>query len=568
MKPPLFAVAVVLIIVSVLFHPVAVEGTAQNCYLSKFGYFNETDFQTISCSYCFVGVFFNRKNLTINTTMVYSRTQLNLVLKENNSRYLVPDAFKSNSLVCKKYLSDQECEKWRSCCRAAQQCCDRQLKNTPTPTQATPTGGPTHNYCPMAWDGVSCWDHTLGGVTATQNCPLYYVGHGLELLGTFKSTRTCSIWGKWAKKTNYKNCFNAGEMKVILKIAVYVGFGCNITSMVCLVLATFIYIYFRGLRKDESSKFRARLHLSLFGSFFLLHFVLSIWEPVFYLDGLINSSNARINQNTVGCRFLHSFLWFARGATYWCLLCESIYLHQKIHAWSISNVTESIKKYVIIGWGIPLIPVITWIIVKVQLDNENCWMRSHNGNSNLNFIVQLPNILTLLIILILMCNIQRILLTTMRGHGQDRDVMILKRVLRATVAMVPMCGLQMLFLMFRPENWWPYDIIENVLIGTQGMFVSIFYCFVNKEVRNEIRASLRHGRRGSLNSTFNTYSTRLTSTETRNGSVQLRPSEFSRNSYAMPDLHGSNEDYLNAYSTTPNGQNQKLNDNNTTECAT
>lgn len=76
-----------------------------------------------------------------------------------------PDPSNSTTLdiVCKTLNAD-ECSRWTSCCEHGVKCCEDQLDS--------PQSGET-NGCQHTWDGYSCWEQGIPGVTSIQKCPSF-----------------------------------------------------------------------------------------------------------------------------------------------------------------------------------------------------------------------------------------------------------------------------------------------------------------------------------------------------------------------------------------------------------
>ena len=186
----------------------------------RMGLFTPADFGLWTCGFCLqylyvgkaVGVFFHSRH--------------RLLVFTNESRapvdYAPPDVDNATFVgkVCEALgRAGQDCQRWVSCCRAAQDCCQRQRQQrgagglllsrgaTPTPGQrlggrtsvgfrgggGPPGGGDGAGavvpgdaegggssageggsyYCPATWDGYSCWDDTRAGSTVHKNCAGY-----------------------------------------------------------------------------------------------------------------------------------------------------------------------------------------------------------------------------------------------------------------------------------------------------------------------------------------------------------------------------------------------------------
>lgn len=69
-----------------------------------------------------------------------------------------------------------------------------------------------------------------------------------------------------------------------------------------------------------------------------------------------------------------------------------------------------------------------------------------------------------------------------------RALFVSRRGLRIAFFLLPVYGLQIVMVLYRPEAFIQYDIVEGVVVGTQGTIMAIAYCAINSEVRSELEA--------------------------------------------------------------------------------
>ncbi|NXT99028.1 CRFR2 factor, partial [Buphagus erythrorhynchus] len=118
-----------------------------------------------------------------------------------------------------------------------------------------------------------------------------------------------------------------------------------------------------------------------------------------------------------------------------------------------------------------------------------CWFGKEPGKY-IDYIYQGPVILVLLINFVFLFNIVRILMTKLRASTTSETIQYRKAV-KATLVLLPLLGITyMLFFVNPGED----DISQIVFIyfnsflqSFQGFFVSVFYCFLNGEVRSAAR---------------------------------------------------------------------------------
>lgn len=129
---------------------------------SRDGFYSDTDYKIQTCYMCYSFLFGAAppvKYVKCNESAADDCT--------NNSRVLHPtfDDEYSMDVTCQGQGSDSKCKKWKSCCRDAWKCCQKQKKTT------EPLDG--HNYCPQTWDGWTCWNFTKSNVKTSQSCPSF-----------------------------------------------------------------------------------------------------------------------------------------------------------------------------------------------------------------------------------------------------------------------------------------------------------------------------------------------------------------------------------------------------------
>ncbi|CAG0920270.1 unnamed protein product [Notodromas monacha] len=77
----------------------------------------------------------------------------------------------------------------------------------------------------------------------------------------------------------------------------------------------------------------------------------------------------------------------------------------------------------------------------------------------------------------------------MSSVGTSRPPPFLRKAVRATLILAPLFGMNFLTTLYRPpevcDDWSrAYDILKNVVDGTQGFFVALLFCYLNGE--NEV----------------------------------------------------------------------------------
>lgn len=93
-------------------------------------------------------------------------------------------------------------------------------------------------------------------------------------------------------------------------------------------------------------------------------------------------------------------------ANYTFALMEGIYLHNLIFFNLYTNNTE-ILAYIILGWGLPLLFITPWIIIKSEFDNTLCWTTYNNNYYRL--LITIPITITIVLNFFIFIRILRVL---------------------------------------------------------------------------------------------------------------------------------------------------------------
>ncbi|XP_064647709.1 calcitonin gene-related peptide type 1 receptor-like isoform X2 [Lineus longissimus] len=474
----------------------ATGGTQMNCRIRGGIRPPDAIYNAFTCTSCWAYIFQTSKQLYQNSVQLVARNGSTLF---PSTTTILPD-IKNNTqkeYICRA-LSEDECSRWSKCCWDAIDCCQWQKENEVEMT--TNTG----KECPATWDGFACWEHAAAGSTTYKDCPSFlpFVTPGV------KGQKICTENATWWRHedndkefTDYGNCL---DLDMQLK-AVIISIACYLISVVALIPAIVIFIYYKTLLLQH----RIRLHLNLFLSFLLNSICLVIWNFVIVYDKLtVPLTESVLYGNSAGCKLLSTLTRYFEDTCFVWMFCEGFFLHQLLN--NTFRPQQSILGYYVFGWAFALLPTIVYAIIRGVLFNGDCWMKNIG---NYEWIHYVPNLAAIVLNLIFLINILRILLTQLQSHPNEPSNY--RRALKATFILVPLFGLQWLLTIYRPSPdtraYIVIDIAHRVLSGLQGLFVALIFCYFNGEVVQQLKRTcpcltrLTSGERHASMSTQYTY---------------------------------------------------------------
>ncbi|XP_064455064.1 parathyroid hormone/parathyroid hormone-related peptide receptor-like, partial [Ornithodoros turicata] len=320
------------------------------------------------------------------------------------------------------------------------------------PDSATPGGNVSEPFCPQIWDGILCWDSIEANSTVELPCPAYPYG--------FDTSRTaskfCTENGSWYLNpelgqvwTNYSQCISGGLQDIYalnitffephlrsIKFMSKVGYT---VSFISLVVAFTILASIKKLRCPRNS-----LHMHLFLSFMLRALAVLVKDAIF-VDGVGLSTNLDFSQNNVDCKAFTSIWHYLLMANYCWILMEGLYLHNLVFLTFFTD-SSGIMKYVILGWGLPVVFVIPWIIVRATLEDTLCW--TTNENSAYFWIIRGPITVSILANFVMFVNITRVLLVKLfTPQICEARRYRYRKWFKSTLVLVPLFGAHYAFLL-------------------------------------------------------------------------------------------------------------------------
>ncbi|KAM6897616.1 corticotropin-releasing factor receptor 1 isoform 2-T2 [Xenentodon cancila] len=327
-------------------------------------------------------------------------------------------------------------------------------------------------YCDTSIDGIgTCWPRSSAGQIVSRPCPEMF--YGVRYNTTNNVYRKCLANGTWALKGNYSMCkailHEEKKSKMHYHIAVIINFLGHCISMVALLIAFFLFLCLRSIRC-----LRNIIHWNLITAFILRN---ATW----FIVQLTMSPE-------IWCRLVTASFNYFHSTNFFWMFGEGCYLHTAI---VLTYSTDKLRKwmFICIGWCIPFPIIVAWAIGKLYYDNEKCWFGKRAGVYT-DYIYQGPMILVLVINFIFLFNIVRILMTKLRASTTSETIQYRKAV-KATLVLLPLLGITYMLFFVNPGEDEISQIVfiyfNSFLESFQGFFVSVFYCFLNSEVRSAVR---------------------------------------------------------------------------------
>ncbi|XP_018797882.1 PREDICTED: diuretic hormone receptor isoform X4 [Bactrocera latifrons] len=346
----------------------------------------------------------------------------------------------------------------------------------------TTTYGNDSAYCLTHFDSILCWPRTPRGTWAALPC--LHEFQGIQYDSSQNATRFCHANGTWEKYTNYDLCMHlpapstVPEFEPIIELPTIIYYIGYTISLVSLTLAIIVFAYFKELRCLRNS-----IHANLFFTY--------IMSALLWI--LTLSVHISIRTGLGGCVVLVTLFHFFTLTNFFWMLVEGLYLYMLVvKTFSGDNIRFNI--YAIIGWGGPAGFVVIWAIAKgltISYDVEKfdigCpWMRE----THVDWIFQGPVCAVLIMNLIFLLRIMWVLITKLRS-ANTVETRQYRKAAKALLVLIPLFGITYLVVLAGPSESGVmshmFAVVRALLLSTQGFAVSLFYCFLNSEVRNTLR---------------------------------------------------------------------------------
>uniref|UniRef100_A0A4W3HWA7 Glucagon-like peptide 1 receptor n=1 Tax=Callorhinchus milii TaxID=7868 RepID=A0A4W3HWA7_CALMI len=341
-----------------------------------------------------------------------------------------------------------------------------------------------------------CWPDGFPGTTVNVSCP-WYLPWQSRVRDRY-AFRYCSDNGSWlldlVSQGPWADSSQCAEDDAFLHQQVvrhsiqrklrFVYTAGYTLSLISLVAANLTLISLRKLRCT-----RNYIHVNLFSSFILRAISVLLKDRRLCICSCILLLQ-------VPCRAAQLLLHYSVASSWYWLLVEGIFLYTLL-VLSVFSPTKSYRLYLMIGWGLPLAPLIPWTLVKYFQENSGCWRQ----NSNMGFwwILRAPLLLVICINVAIFVRIMMLLISKMRSH-QMQNTDFRYRLTKSTLILIPMLGVHEIVLALVTDEMAEGTLrylklsVELFFGSVQGFLVAVLYCFINREVSGQQVNSFRMGR--------------------------------------------------------------------------
>jgi len=421
-------------------------------------------------------------------------------------------------------------------------------------------------YCEGENDGLFCWENSHTGMV-DHKCPKFFPSNGSIQRRCLDNGTWQVDWDSGLIKT-YSSCFpshmrvkrettkkfdyDASDDNTLLeRIMLVYEIGCAF-SLALLLSALLILTFFRKLHCT-----RNYVHMNLMISFILRYCVVLVKDKLLVDPMKLPTtadprefSDAELNfycSPNVLCRLMIAIMHYAVLCNYFWLLIEAVYL-QSILSFAMTD-QENFSHYMAIGWGGPLLPTLTWVILRCHLENVGCW--EYLNNKAVWWTIEGPVLVTILVNFAIFINILRIIIKKLRANHMARSD-YKYRLARSTLALIPLLGIHYIVFVFVNDQDTKYInkktphvyvkmAFETLFTSFQGAMVAILYCFMTSEVQNEVRKLLKNYRRRQDLPKFNGNNRKFSNNQTGQTQVTTTSSRPSISGGLTPSSSGNKQ---------------------------
>ncbi|XP_029691918.1 glucagon-like peptide 2 receptor isoform X1 [Takifugu rubripes] len=356
-------------------------------------------------------------------------------------------------------------------------------------------------YCKGTFDMFVCWPHSAPGNVSVP-CPSYLPWISEAADGSRRAHRECLENGTWRERENssepwrddseckeehyFKDKEDEMHLQTALRLISIIGYSLSLFS---LTVATLVMAMLRKLHCT-----RNYIHMNLFVSFILRAMAVILKEIIFYIKhfnlpkddpGWKSYADSAI---VLSCRVSAVCMQYFVACNYFWLLVEAVFLHTLLFS-AVLTKRRLLKRYMLLGWGTPVLFVTPWTVVKILHENTGCWSIM---NKWIWWIIRGPITLTFVVIFCIFIKILMLLLSKLKAD-QLKFTDYRYSLVRATLVLIPLLGIhEVVFMVLTDEcmegrSLYAKNFVNLTLNSFQGFLVAVLYCFANGEVQAELK---------------------------------------------------------------------------------
>ncbi|CAH1271837.1 ADGRD1 [Branchiostoma lanceolatum] len=255
------------------------------------------------------------------------------------------------------------------------------------------------------------------------------------------------------------------ENRVALQVITYVGCG---LSIICLFVTIIVFL---GLSSIQAEKTHAHVNLCvcllLAQTLFLIG---SGWTP-----------------GTVVCKVFAVLLHYIYLAAFTWMLVEGIHLYNVI-----IRVFAHVRLlyYYLIGWGLPLLVCVVSVSIahRGYGEKDNCWLTT-SGGVIWAFVAPALIIIIVNVVILILVTREVVKLNNISFRVKpEKERSSFKSSVRAVAVLLPILGISWIFgVLAVNEAAVVFQYIFALTNSSQGLFIFLFHCALNSEVRQAFK---------------------------------------------------------------------------------
>jgi hypothetical protein len=283
--------------------------------------------------------------------------------------------------------------------------------------------------------------------------------------------------------TNFAVLVNVGNVQhdpaieTALIVLSYIGCGLSIICLVITIIALSVFRY-----KGQKTPLN------------FVHINLSVVLLVALV--LFVGTSYTLRHYPIPCAIVTGLLHYLFLAVFTWMLCEGIMLYLMLVK-VFSSLPKKLWFFLILGYGIPVIPVVVTAGVKHKTYGNNtngCWLSSDISHGTIwGFAAPVVAIMIINAVFLILAVVQLCKSLKVSSVRETSNKRVALSTLRATVLLLPLLGLTWVFgfitFDIQSENIKGLEVIPLIfqiifilLNSTQGVFIFIFYVLRNEKV--------------------------------------------------------------------------------------